>query len=124
MSNDLLRKSSVVTSQLRNDIPEFKVGTQVQVHYKIKEGEKERVQLFEGIVIAINNKTDINTSFTVLKNATGAIKVERVFPLHSPMIEKLVVVGGIKRTKRAKQYSLRGVKEPNKSVRSKVVKAK
>lgn len=122
MSSQLLRKSPVVSSQLKTDLPAFREGSHVEVHYKIKEGEKERVQIFEGVVISVKGKSDINTSFTVLKNAASAIKVERVFPLHSPMIEKIVVKGAAKRAKKSKLYHLRGVKDPLKSVKTKPLK--
>lgn len=121
MSSHLLRKSSVITSQLRHDIPEFHVGTLVEVHYKIKEGNRERIQVFAGIVTNRHKKTDIDATFTVLKNTVGAIKVERTFPVHSPMIDKIVVTK-LQRTKRANLRFLKEVKDPIKSVRGKPVK--
>jgi large subunit ribosomal protein L19 len=69
---------------------EFKVGDTVSVHQKIKEGDKTRIQIFEGIVIAISGK-DAGRMFTVRKISDAAIGVERIWPLNSPSIEKIVV---------------------------------
>lgn len=125
MSNQLLRKSPVITAQLREDIPEFKAGNVVEVHYKIQEGNKERIQIFKGIVIARKGGSkSMDATFTVLKNSTSAIKVERTFPLHSPMIEKIVVASNLKRAKQSKLYHLREVKDPEKSVKTKPLKIK
>jgi large subunit ribosomal protein L19 len=121
MSNLLLQKSKVLTAQLRSDIPDFQVGSLVDVYYKIKEGNKERVQVFSGIVTNIHGKANIDTTFTVLKVAKGNIKVERTFPLHSPFIEKLVVTA-LKRAKKANLRHLHNVKDPIKQVRSKTIK--
>ncbi|MEA1972351.1 MAG: 50S ribosomal protein L19 [Candidatus Cloacimonadota bacterium] len=94
-------------SQIRNDIPEFKTGDTVKVHYKIKEGSKERIQLFQGIVIQ-RRGMGISKTFTVRKMSHG-IGVERIFPLNSPMIGKLEVVR-YGHVRRAKLYYLRKVK--------------
>ena len=75
--------------QLR-ELPAFKVGNTVKVHQKIKEGGKERVQIFEGLVIARKGGTGVNSTFTVRKIASG-VGVERIYPLHSPNIVKLEV---------------------------------
>ncbi len=72
--------------QLRNDLPDFNVGDTVQVHYKVKEGTRERVQIFEGTVIK-RQGGGIRESFTVRRLSYG-VGVERTFPLHSPRIEK------------------------------------
>lgn len=89
---------------MRLDLPEFSPGDTVNVHVKIKEGEKERVQVFQGVVIGRKNGTT-NATFTVRKVSYG-IGVERIFPLHSPVIEKVeVVTKG--RVRRAKIYYLR-----------------
>lgn len=82
----------------------FEVGDTVKVHYKIIEGDKERVQVYEGIVIAIDNK-GISKTFTV-RRISYDIGVERIFPLHSPRIEKITVVRKGKK-RRAKLYFLR-----------------
>ena len=91
---------------LRKDIPEFSPGDTVKVYYRIKEGEKERTQVFEGIVIS-RRGGGLRETFTVRKISFG-IGVERIFPLHSPKIEKIEVVSK-GRTRRAKLYFLRGL---------------
>ena len=121
MSNSLLQRSSVVTSQLRSDIPDFNSGSVVDVYYKIKEGNKERVQVFSGIVINVHNKTNLDATFTVLKVASGSIKVERTFPIHSPFIEKVVVKTNA-RAKKANLRYLHKVKDPIKQVKTRAVK--
>ena len=123
MSNLKILNSSVVKTQLRSDIPDFKPGTSVDVHYRIIEGEKERIQIFSGVVISRKQGNGLDASFTVLKNATAGIKVERVFPLHSPLISKVVLITPLQRGRRAKLYNLRDVKDPAKSVRTKPVKS-
>jgi large subunit ribosomal protein L19 len=92
---------------IRLDLPAFAPGDTVKVHVKIKEGEKERIQVFQGVVIS-KRKGGINASFTVRKVSYG-IGVERVFPLHSPIIDKIeVVTRG--RGRRAKIYYLRNLR--------------
>jgi large subunit ribosomal protein L19 len=93
--------------QMRMDIPSFRPGDTVRVHVKIREGEKDRVQVFQGIVI-VKKKGGIRSSFTVRKISYG-IGVERVFPLHSPSIDKIEIVEkGLVR--RSRLYYLRGLK--------------
>ena len=93
--------------QMRMDIPSFRPGDTVRVHVKIREGEKARVQVFQGIVI-VKKKGGIRSSFTVRKISYG-IGVERVFPLHSPSIDKIEVVEkGLVR--RSRLYYLRGLR--------------
>lgn len=75
--------------QLRNDIPEFGSGDTVSVHYKIREGAKERIQVFQGTVLQRRN-TGLDETFTVRKISNG-VGVERIFPLHSPNIDKIEV---------------------------------
>lgn len=75
--------------QMRMDIPAFKAGDTVRVHVRIKEGEKERIQVFEGVVLR-RRGGDVGATFTVRKISYG-IGVERVFPLHSPVIDKVEV---------------------------------
>lgn len=84
--------------------PTFKAGDQVKVHVKIVEGEKERVQIFEGLVIKLH-RAQGSSSFTVRKVSYG-VGVERVFPLHSPVISKIEVVQSGK-VRRAKLYYIR-----------------
>jgi large subunit ribosomal protein L19 len=89
---------------MRIDIPQFKAGDTVRVHVRIKEGEKERIQVFEGVVIS-KRKGGMGATFIVRKVSYG-VGVERIFPLHSPSIEKIEVVS-IGRVRRAKLYYLR-----------------
>jgi large subunit ribosomal protein L19 len=97
---------SIEKSQYRNGIPIFKSGDTVRVHAKIIEGDKERIQVFEGVVISRANSGN-RASFTVRKISYG-VGVERVFPLHSPRIDKIeVVTRG--RVRRAKLYYLRSL---------------
>ncbi len=90
--------------QMRLDHPNFGPGDNVKVHVKIKEGEKERIQVFQGVVIS-KRKGSMNATFTVRKVSYG-VGVERIFPLHSPAIDKIeLVTRG--RVRRAKIYYLR-----------------
>ncbi len=92
---------------MRMDIPDFIPGDTVKVHVKIKEGEKERIQVFEGIVIS-RRKGMMNAAFTVRKVSYG-VGVERIFPLHSPAIDRIeVVTKG--RVRRSKIYYLRNLR--------------
>lgn len=100
--NELLRQ--IEAEQLRNDLPNFNVGDNVRVHVKIKEGNRERVQAFEGTVIKKQNGGARET-FTVRRVAYGT-GVERTFPINSPIIEKLEVTRRGK-VRRAKLYYLR-----------------
>lgn len=94
--------------QLRMDLADFSPGDQVKVHVRIREGEKERIQVFQGVVIA-KKKGTIDATFTVRKMSYG-IGVERIFPMHSPAIAKIEVVEK-GRVRRSKIYYLRGLKE-------------
>ncbi len=91
--------------QIRTDLTEFSVGDTVKVHFKVVEGNRERVQIFEGVVIARKGK-GLRETFTVRK-VTFGIGVERVFPVHSPKIQDIEVVSRGK-VRRAKLYYLRG----------------
>ena len=92
--------------QLRSDIPQFAPGDTVRVHARIVEGTRERIQVFEGVVIA-RQGTGVRETFTVRRIASG-VGVERLFPVHSPRIAKLEVTRrGIVR--RSKLYYLRGL---------------
>lgn len=93
--------------QMRKDLPAFRAGDTVRVHVKIKEGDKERIQAFEGTVIRIR-RGGINATFTVRKISFGQ-GVERIFPLHSPNIEKVELTRS-GRVRRAKLYYLRNLK--------------
>ena len=92
---------------LRSDIPEFRPGDNVKVHVKVREGDKERVQIFQGVVIS-RRGGGARASFTVRK-MSGGIGVERVFPLHTPIIDRIEVVRR-GRVRRAKLYYLRGLR--------------
>ncbi len=89
---------------LRNDIPEFRPGDTVRVHVKVVEGNRERIQVFEGTVIKRQN-VGVNETFTVRRVSYG-VGVERTFPVHSPRLEKIEVVRR-GRVRRAKLYYLR-----------------
>lgn len=90
--------------QMRLDIPDFKSGDTIKVHARIKEGEKERIQVFQGVVIR-KRKGNTGATFTVRKVSYG-IGVERIFPFHSPTIDKIeVITRG--RVRRGRLYYLR-----------------
>ena len=90
---------SIEHEQLKNKIPELKIGDTVRVHVKIKEGNKERIQVFEGIIIK-KQGGGVNETFTVRKISYG-VGVNRVFPVHSPKLAKITVVkkGKVRRAK-------------------------
>jgi large subunit ribosomal protein L19 len=96
--------SLVEKRQKKNDHPQFGAGDTLKVHVRIKEGEKERIQVFQGVVIA-NRTRGFRSTFTVRKYSYG-IGVERVFPFHSPNIQRVEVVRR-GRVRRAKLYYLR-----------------
>lgn len=87
------------------EAPKFKAGDTITVHYKIKEGEKERIQMFRGVVIQRRGGGTAET-FTVRK-MSGSVGVERIFPLHSPFIDK-IEVNKLGRVRRARLFYLRG----------------
>ena len=91
--------SAVTKEQLRDDLPQLRIGDMLKVHIKVKEGSRERIQIFEGTLIAKNNG-GIATTITVRRIASG-VGVEKIFPLHSPNIHKIDVVrhGKIRRSK-------------------------
>ena len=95
---------SVEHEQLKNKIPDLKVGDTVRVHQKIKEGNRQRIQVFEGIIIKKQNGGE-NASFTVRKISYG-VGVEKTFLVHSPLVEKVEVVR-VGKARRAKLYYLR-----------------
>jgi len=97
----------VEREQLRTDLPDFRVGDTVRIHVKIIEGEKERVQLFEGVVIR-RKRGGIRSTFTVRKISYG-IGVERIFPTHSPRIDRIDILSRGK-VRRGKLFYLRGLK--------------
>ena len=93
--------------QMRTDILPFRPGDTVKVHVKIKEGDKERIQAFQGVVIS-KKKCSLRSSFTVRKISFG-VGVERIFPLHSPTIDRVEIVQR-GRVRRARLYYLRNLK--------------
>jgi large subunit ribosomal protein L19 len=111
MSSDLLR--SVEEQQLKDDIglqsdlTQLRVGDDVQVHFRIVEGDRERIQLVRGTVMRIRRGGGANANFTVRRIAAHGIGVERTFPLHSPRIEKIEVLRHA-HVRRARLYFLRG----------------
>jgi large subunit ribosomal protein L19 len=91
-------------SQIRTGLPQFRPGDTLRVHVKIREGDKFRIQVFEGVVVAIK-RNGVSSTFTVRKVSFG-YGVERIFPVNSPIIEKLEVVKSGK-VRRARLYYLR-----------------
>ena len=91
--------TAIEQEYVKNDVPVIKVGDTVKVHIKIKEGSRERIQIFEGYVLKKQNG-GINETFTVRRIASG-VGVEKTFPLHSPLVEKIEVVhyGKVRRAK-------------------------
>lgn len=95
---------AIEAEQLKKDVPQFRIGDTVKVHVKVKEGNRERIQIFEGTVLKRQNG-GIRETFTVRRVAYG-VGVERTFPLHSPIVEKVEVVRRGK-VRRAKLFYLR-----------------
>ena len=108
MSTELLNVIATEYSEKRKDIPAFKAGDTINVHVKITEGNKERVQQYQGIVLQRRNENSLGETFTVRK-ISGGVAVERIFPLLSPSIEKIELVRkGVVR--RARLFYLRDKK--------------
>ena len=103
MNNNLVKE--ITASQLRNDLPEFSSGDEVKVSVRIVEGNKTRIQNFQGVVIS-RRGGGVSATFTVRKMSSG-IGVERTFPVHSPIIDKIELVRRGK-VRRSKLYYLRG----------------
>ncbi|WP_155286653.1 50S ribosomal protein L19 [Lacticaseibacillus zhaodongensis] len=99
--------NDITKAQLRDDIPDFRVGDNVRVHAKIVEGDRERIQLFEGVVIK-RRGTGVSATYTVRKISSG-VGVERTFPVNTPRVEKIEVTrhGAVRR---AKLYYLRALR--------------
>ncbi|NIP37480.1 MAG: 50S ribosomal protein L19 [Candidatus Dadabacteria bacterium] len=98
--------SEVEKNLMKENVEEFRPGDTVAVHYKIKEGDRERIQIFEGVVIA-KKGGGLRETFTVRKISYG-VGIERIFPLHSPLIDK-IDVKRLGKVRRAKLYYLRGL---------------
>ena len=96
--------NEITSEQLKNDLPELRPGQTVRVDVKIKEGDKTRIQAYEGIVIKIQG-SGIGRTFTVRKLSSG-VGVERTFPIHSPIIDKITVIRNGK-VRRARLFYLR-----------------
>jgi len=95
---------AIEAGQMKTELDNFKVGDTVKVHFKIVEGKTERIQIYEGLVIAVKN-SGVGKTFTVRKNSYG-VGVERVFPIHSPRIARVELVRP-GRVRRAKLYYIR-----------------
>lgn len=95
----------LAAEQIRTDLPEFNAGDNISVHYKIKEGEKERIQVFQGTVLQSRN-SGLDETFTVRKISSG-VGVERIFPTNSPNIDK-IEVNRRGKVRRARIFYLRG----------------
>ena len=108
--------SSVVQDYLKTDIPAFNVGDTVKVHVKIKEGNRERIQIFEGFVLKRQNG-GIGETFTVRRIASG-VGVEKTFPIHSPLVEKIEVVKRGK-VRRARLHYMRATTGKSAKIKSK-----
>ena len=112
---DLIK--ALTNEQLKSEVPELNIGDTVRVHNRIKEGNKERTQMFEGTIIAIKG-SGISESFTVRRVSYG-IGVEKTFPVHSPNVEKVDIIRSGK-VRRAKLYYLRGRAGKSAKVKEKV----
>ena len=106
-----------VSEQLKQEVPQFEVGDVIRVHNKIKEGTRERIQLFEGTVIA-NHGGGISETFTVRRISYG-VGLEKTFPLHSPKVEKVQLIRAGK-VRRAKLYYLRDKEGKDAKVKEKI----
>ncbi len=104
--SDIIKEIEAELSQKKADFPAFKSGDTVNVHVRISEGNKERVQQFQGTVIQRKNANSAGETFTVRK-VSGGIGIERIFPLNSPFIEKIEILRKGK-VRRARLYYMRG----------------
>ena len=95
----------VEAAGLKADVPEFRPGDRVKVHVRVVEGDKSRIQIFEGDVISRRSGSGLRATFTVRKTS-GGVGVERIFPIHSPIVEK-IEVARLGKVRRAKLYYLR-----------------
>lgn len=96
---------SIEAAGLKQDVPEFRPGDHVRVHVRVVEGDKSRIQIFEGDVVGRRNGVGLRATFTVRKTS-GGVGVERIFPIHSPIVEK-IEVARLGKVRRAKLYYLR-----------------
>jgi large subunit ribosomal protein L19 len=105
---------------LKENLPDFRAGDRVRVHVRVVEGEKTRIQVYEGDVIARHGGGGLRSTFTVRKTS-GGVGVERTFPLHSPNVEKIEVVR-LGRVRRAKLYYLRELRGKKARIRERRVR--
>jgi large subunit ribosomal protein L19 len=96
---------TIEAAGLKKDVPVFRSGDRVRVHVRVVEGDKSRIQVFEGDVIGRRGESGARATFTVRKTS-GGVGVERIFPVHSPIVEKIEVVR-LGKVRRAKLYFLR-----------------
>ena len=120
MSAELFNVVAEEYKELRGNFPSFGPGDTINVHYKIKEGNKERIQQFQGTVLQIKNKNTNGETFTVRK-VSGDIAVERIFPLLTPNIDKIEVLRKGK-VRRARLYYLRGRKGKSARIKERIQK--
>jgi large subunit ribosomal protein L19 len=120
MSDTVPSIKAIEKKQLRDNLPEFRVGDTVKVFVKIKEGEKERIQAFEGVVIK-RTRNVARATFTVRKISYG-VGVERVFPLHSPMVDR-IEVSSRGRVRRSRLYYLRNLQGKAARIREKAAES-
>ena len=111
---------SLEAEGLKSSLPQFRAGDRVKVHVRVVEGEKSRIQMFEGDVIARRGGEGLRATFTVRKTS-GGVGVERIFPLHSPNVEKIDVVR-LGRVRRAKLYYLRDLKGKKARIRERRIR--
>lgn len=104
----LATETTIVKEQLKGQIPDIRPGDTLRVHQKIKEGDKERIQIFEGVMLARKHGKGISSTITVRKISQG-VAVERIFPIHAPFVQKIEVIKRAK-VRRAKLYYLREAK--------------
>ncbi|MDW3196657.1 MAG: 50S ribosomal protein L19 [Cytophagales bacterium] len=116
--SDLIKFVEEQNNEGRNNIPSFGPGDTVNVHYKIKEGNKERIQQFQGTVMQIRNTGSNGETFTVRK-ISGGIAVERIFPILTPNLDKVEVLRK-GRVRRAKLFYLRGRKGKAARIKEKI----
>ncbi len=96
---------SIEAAGVKQDVPEFRPGDRVRVHVRVVEGDKSRIQIFEGDVVSRRSGVGLRATFTVRKTS-GGVGVERIFPIHSPIVEK-IEVARLGKVRRAKLYYLR-----------------
>ena len=115
-----MEASQLVQPESNPKIPPFGPGDTVRVNFRIREGDRERIQAFQGVVIRRQNGKGPSSNFTVRRMASGGVGTERIFPLHSPLIDSLEVIrrGSVRR---AKLYYLRGLQGRAARIKEKTV---